>query len=398
MVDNELFQVDVLEHFNDLPTSKTSSTDHKNTHFNDDLSSYTNTCIDDIEHQTIPTYLLSTDPSFEHCIRMQYMDVANSLDIEKLRAIAIVIHQLKMINLEITLWSTFLKSGTGQFNESHIGPPLWPELFKKRIHSSVRHHHQQQQQQQQDNDTENEIYLKIVRNRLQQLKKREQYYQRKHDEQIQPIHNYHNTMKPFLQTFIQDKLHSLQMDYEHNIALIGYEFEDHRLAYEIQQQQEQQQNLNVHQQQLIENLCHRKYQNEMSKCDFNSLKQLLRQKELPKSLDTIQIVFPVYIQAIDDPRIRQEYLNRHEQIMETYKSEMMILLVYIAEIFMLEIQQLFDDEMAKLWQEQHCLPIKKRFNSIVLNLMEQRFANITKKVQCISQYKLSSLVDESLTL
>ncbi|CAF4395616.1 unnamed protein product, partial [Rotaria magnacalcarata] len=52
------------------------------------------------------------------------MDIANSLDIEKLRAIAIVIHQLKMINLEITLWSTILKSGTGQFNESHTGPPL----------------------------------------------------------------------------------------------------------------------------------------------------------------------------------------------------------------------------------------------------------------------------------
>ncbi|CAF5066569.1 unnamed protein product [Rotaria magnacalcarata] len=391
MVDNELFEVDVLENLHDLSTSNTSSTDHKNTHVNEDLSSCTNPCSDDAEHQTIPTYLLSTDPSFEHFIRMQHMDIANSLDIEKLRAIAIVIHQLKMINLEITLWSTILKSGTGQFNESHTGPPLWPELFKKLIDSPVH-------QQQQNNDTMNEIYLNIVQSRLRQLKQREQYYQRKYDEQIHPIDNYHTTMKPFLQTFIQDKLHSVQMNFEHNITLIGYEFEDHRLAYEIQQQQEQQQNMNVHQQQLIEHLCHRKYQNEMSKCDFDTIKQLLRQKELPKSLDTIQVVFPTYIQAIHDHRIRQEYLNRHEQIMETYKNEMMILLVHIAEIFMLEIQQLFDDEMAKLWQEQRCLPIKKRFNSTVLNLIEERFRNITKKVQCMSKYRLFSLCHENLIL
>ena len=156
----------------------------------------------------IPTYLLATDVSLANFVRQQQPPILTScsIDMEKLREIAILLYHCKIIDLEIALWSTFLKSGTdhGQNN----------------------------------NAAEHGIYLDSVQRHLQQFKQQKECFLRQLNENITTIEHYHRIMEPCLQLFFQDKFNRLQMDYEHRIALIGYDYEEKRLAYEIQAEQQ----------------------------------------------------------------------------------------------------------------------------------------------------------------
>ncbi|CAF5042371.1 unnamed protein product, partial [Rotaria sp. Silwood1] len=50
------------------------------------------------------------------------------------------------------------------------------------------------------------------------------------------IPNFELNIKPWLDNFIQQHIRPLESDYEYKIALIGYDYEDERLAYDIEQQ------------------------------------------------------------------------------------------------------------------------------------------------------------------
>ena len=98
--------------------------------------------------------------------------------------------------------------------------------------------------------------------------------------------------------------------------------------------------------------------------------------------------------TVNDINIRQRLQNDHRKIIEQYKSEMMTVFITIAEAHMSETQKLFDQEMAKMCQDQQSLPVHLRFNQMMLNLIESRLANMNEKVQCIYKYKKYHLFDK----
>lgn len=70
--------------------------------------------------------------------------------------------------------------------------------------------------------------------------------------------------------------------------------------------------------------------------------------------------------------------------MENYKYEMLCLLRSAAKVWKVESQRLFDHDIALFWQQQ-----KRNTTTYLLNLLEQRLSNQTKKVQCSFEYAKS---------
>ncbi|CAF4652740.1 unnamed protein product [Rotaria sp. Silwood1] len=194
------------------------------------------------------------------------------------------------------------------------------------------------------------------------------------------IPNFELNIKPWLDNFIQQHIRPLESDYEYKIALIGYDYEDERLAYDIEQQSHV---LTASQKRLIESLCYRKSQYEKAKMEKNLSEQRLKEKKLLKSLTSIDIPRVPCIETIVNTTKRQQLIYRHQKILQDYKNEMMNLFNNIADEFVHETEILFNQEMATFWQDQHSLPAYQRFTSKTLNLIEHRLSTIAEKMKFI---------------
>ncbi|CAF3317900.1 unnamed protein product [Rotaria sp. Silwood2] len=389
--DSDHSEIDVGENLNDLLTSNKPLINHKRqrTHINGSSKTFCET-VADKDTQDIPTYLLPTNQQFEQMIQnVTHNTMTCSINIDELRHVAILIHHSMTSDLKRTLWTTFLKSGTGllktkqqqqQQQQESNGPKMWPSLLKSMIKSCSHIDHTEK-------DVTDEICLNIVQTQLRRLEYQYEYYQNELKEKIKPLSNYEITIAPILQTFIQQNLQSLQIAYEFAIEFIGYEYEDQRLAFQIKQQQK----LNDHQIQFIENLCSHKYESEKSQQEVKLFQKYLEEKKLPASFNSIHIPLPSFIQTLDDSSVRQYLIHRHQQIIHRYKNDMITIYRNISQVYMCDAQKIFDDSMAKLWREQHSLPIDQQFHSVILNLIEQRLTNITDKVQSMYRYKLYPL-------
>jgi hypothetical protein len=69
----------------------------------------------------MPTCLASTNPTFEQKMNPFIQKSLSSINLEQLRHIAFMMYKLTKIELNLLLWTTYLRSGTGQINrnESH---------------------------------------------------------------------------------------------------------------------------------------------------------------------------------------------------------------------------------------------------------------------------------------
>ncbi|CAF4361878.1 unnamed protein product, partial [Rotaria sordida] len=76
----------------------------------------------------IPRYLSSNNKAFEQMINPILEKTTTSINIEYLREIAILIHQLECIDLDRLLWTTYLHSGTGTLKPQATTSTLflWP--------------------------------------------------------------------------------------------------------------------------------------------------------------------------------------------------------------------------------------------------------------------------------
>jgi mevalonate pyrophosphate decarboxylase len=65
----------------------------------------------------IAKYLSNSNKTFEDIISPIFQNTANPFNIEDLRQIAHLEYKLKLIDLNSSLWTTYLRSGTGKLNE-----------------------------------------------------------------------------------------------------------------------------------------------------------------------------------------------------------------------------------------------------------------------------------------
>lgn len=129
---------------------------------------------------------------------------------------ALLIHELFMINLQKSLWTTYLRAGTGQLyidrtvTNDKINPQIWPI----EVQQSMRKHSIK--------STDHTTTLTYVTQYLDGLNKKMEQYQSKLNVKKVQLSVYLKT----IETFVRQTLESARLETEHHIALVQYNYQD----------------------------------------------------------------------------------------------------------------------------------------------------------------------------
>ncbi|CAM4819703.1 unnamed protein product [Rotaria magnacalcarata] len=313
------------------------------------LSQLSTTCHQVTEHldmvnkdneQMIPYYLSNESKSFEQILN----HVSSKDSVEELRQMALLIYQVYIIHLEKSLWITYLKAGTGKIqvnqvdNDNMINPQICPVEV------------QQLHRKQSTYSTDNVTCLTYVTQHL--------YY-------FQTI-----------ETFVQQGLESVRLQTEHQISIVQYNYNDCVLELQYLEHSP-----TSHQKKIVKQLTHAKYQEEITKEEYNLLKQRI---SFYKSYQTpIELAQETFFNAIENGDIRQKSHDQYINIAQQAKEDMLQLYLSSAKAQMYRYRKQLNSKLKQFWLEQRSLPKDKKLTALIINLIEQRWKNMSESVQYI---------------
>ena len=169
--------------------------------------------------KTIPDYLSQGNKSFEQFISNQQISANSNLLIEELRTLAVLINEISTLNLQKSLWMTYLKSGTAQLVSKYqkdlvTKPQFWPPQMIQSM--SI--------------DRKNEdatSYLNYVTNQLSQYDDKIKNYEIELN-QMKGKYLTSNYIK-ILEAYVQQGLTSIRRNIELQMALVQYDYSAHVL-------------------------------------------------------------------------------------------------------------------------------------------------------------------------
>ena len=97
------------------------------------------------------------------------------------------------------------------------------------------------------------------------------------------------------------------------------------------------------------------------------------------------------IADIHDPIIRQQLYKQYKDTAEQGRMNMMTVYLECAEVQRSRCQQKFDSEVKERWNTEKTLPFQQQLIGMMRNLIEQRLANITARIECLYKFKLQLL-------
>ncbi|CAF1570267.1 unnamed protein product, partial [Rotaria sordida] len=308
-----------------------------------------------------------------------------SVNIEYLREIAILIHQLECIDLDRLLWTTYLRSGTGTLKPQATTSTLllWPLEVKQRMidRSEVT--------TSDPNEIDHASCLSYVQRVLQKFRNQTEYYQAQLKERKKRLNNYWTyEIEEAITKFVQQHVTPIyKVPTQGQIATVEYDYNDQLIQLEYEQQ-----NPNEYQKEIFKNLTQAKYEKETSKFDVAILKQRIVYNHLPQSFESLKIPPPISFDTITDTMTCQRLKDRCEKILQRTKSEMMKIYITTAEAKMNEHEKKFDTDLAKMKENQSSDSSHKKLTQTMLNIMERRFQNINERLTCLYKLKLRFFV------
>ena len=173
---------------------------------------------DDIE--AMPNYLSKKNKSFEDVIyRVSLSSLLLKNKMKGLRRMAILMYKIMLIQIYHTLWSTYLKSGTGILKAKELpGMKVWPTDVKSLVIKQTAN--------------EDEACLACVNHYLRHL-----------EDRMGHCRDELNRMKAQLcvdtqaiETFVQQGLQTRRLEMEHKVTLVHHDYNDRVLESEYLQQ------------------------------------------------------------------------------------------------------------------------------------------------------------------
>ena len=165
----------------------------------------------------------------------------SSIQIEALGQITILMYQLNMIDLEKSLWTIYFKSGIGIFKPNESTVKVWPTCVKSMIQSSKSITTISDINQLEMNDN---ICSEFVTEHLSDLNEKQQQIQKELSQKKKQFHGYTNRIEEILETFIQQHLQSLRLQYGYKIKLVELHYSEFVLEHEFLQQNPTEQQVN----------------------------------------------------------------------------------------------------------------------------------------------------------
>ena len=172
---------------------------------------------DDIE--TIPNYLAKKNKLFKDVIYQ--VSSSSSLlknKMKELRRMAILTHKIMLVQMFHTLWSTYLKSGTGILRATELpSMKVWPTEVKSLVTTQTTN--------------EDEACLACVNNYLHHLNDRMEHYRN----DLNRIKGQLGVDTQAIETFVQHGLETRRLEMEHKVTLVHYDYNDQVLEFEYLQ-------------------------------------------------------------------------------------------------------------------------------------------------------------------
>ncbi|CAF2761252.1 unnamed protein product [Rotaria sp. Silwood2] len=293
----------------------------------------------------IPKYLSNNNKAFEQMINPLLQKAANSINIELLREIAVLIHQLECINIDRSLWTTYLRSGT-----STLKPQATTKLFLWSIEVKQRMIDCGEATTSNPDEIDQDSCLSYVNRVLEKFQNQTNYCQTQLRERKQRLNNsWTSEIEEAITKFVQQYVTAVyKLPKEGQMVAVEYDYSDRLLQLEYYQE-----NPNEYQAIIFQDLFQLKSAKETSKLDVAILKQRITYNHLPLSFDTLQIPAPKSLNTIDDRSLRQRLTDRYEKILQQTKSDMMMVYIATAEAKMNENEKKFDAIMVKMKRNQN---------------------------------------------
>jgi hypothetical protein len=341
--------------------------------------------VDEDTEENIPFYLSKGSKSFKHIVE----HVSSPERIEEIRQMAILMYQLAIIHLQKSLWMTYLKSGTGKLKSCQtgkVGPAIWPVEVQSMMKGLI-------------NENDHTNCLTYVTDYLSDLENQIGQYQTELSMKKNQLSNYIQT----IETFVQQGLDSTRLEIQHQIALVQYTYNDRVLELEYLQHTPTEHQVSLkhffifflvyqpillhlysHQKRIMKELCHAKYQEETTKGEFSLVQQRISIHTSHQSFDLAQ---ETLFDQIEDQHMRRKLHDQYINVAKQAKDEMIQLCLSSAEAQMHRYHQQFTAKLKQFWQEQRSLPNDQKLPNIMINLMEQRWKNISESVKCAYKYR-----------
>ncbi|CAF1385303.1 unnamed protein product [Adineta steineri] len=323
------------------------------------------------EYEQIPSFLLSSDKSFEQMIK-DVMNTISSIDIDNLRQMAQLIYQIANCGMEKDIKTIYLRSGTGtlkepEFELTEIDRCVWPkQVISKVVKKSTTAIEMNQSHELVD-------YEKFVREHLQEIENKIKEYQCQLDEKKSHVVGFTSRIEKTIRGFVYERgIKPIEMKRDLKIALLKYDYD-----IELNERRYLRENPNEYQLQVAHRLYNAKNQAEKSKRELLELKQRVFYNKPPESYDSIQISMSTSTDTIHQQRMIQQK-----------KLDTMAIHLIKGELRYYQEQKIFEDELSKMWQNHRNLVKNQGMTTVLTNLIEQRFINISDRWRDIYNYRI----------
>jgi hypothetical protein len=96
--------------------------------------------------------------------------------------------------------------------------------------------------------------------------------------------------------------------------------------------------------------------------------------------------------SIGDATVREErFYNRYRHVIEKSTDAMIRLYLSTADAQMQHYHKQFNDELRQLWDEQRSTRINRKLSIAMLDLIEQRYTNISDRVKFVYNFRVQRL-------
>ncbi|UJR12965.1 hypothetical protein I4U23_017139 [Adineta vaga] len=349
----------------------------------------------------MPDYLSNDNKVFQETIQPYLQANTSNLTIEDLQQIAYLEHKLALLNLHISLWKTYLDSGTGGLMNDESSDwqitmsrrlqltsrsPLciWPKKLKSMILADPQH-----------NSTKIEQINYVTCNdyvtkKLHYLKKESRIVAHQlNGNKIQLNHRFTSEIDETITNYVQEYgIRLQQIIIEHEIAIIKYDYYDALFVSDFNREIPYADQLKI-----FENLSQSKLNKETAKTELALLKQRVSNQYYSDLFNSVRIPAPPTLITVRDQDVRRRISYGYEQLLQRTKADMLMIYIRTAEAKMEEYTQKFDIEYKQFEKQQRNYLANDRFTDGMCFVMEQRFRNIAERLQTLYDLKVRFFVN-----
>ena len=126
----------------------------------------------------------------------------------------------------------------------------------------------------------------------------------------------------------------------------------------------------------------------MARHEMNLLKRGIPLHVASYSFENEPAAQSAFIDSINEPDIRQQLHKQYTNATEQAATDMMTAYMKSAEVQVYQSEKEFDVAIQEMWSVRKSLPPDQQSSQVMIDLIEQRCVNISKRLECMYKFKI----------